>query len=129
MGLDSFKKFDHKFDIKLDAIHESLNGVTLWKFGTEQHYSVLQKILGSTMLVAESDIGHNVNIRHIVVNSSSQWFIGCYATSVTSNLHVGQNAVKFFNGGSEDYNRITVRDRLSYIPLSSFKFLVKAVLR
>lgn len=75
------------------------------------------------MLVAEFDGGCDVNICPNVVEGSSQCVIRRNNTSKNNILHVGRNSIQVFDDGSEDYISITIRDRLSYIPLSCFQFI------
>lgn len=54
-----------------------------------------EKILGYTVLVSECDRGGDVNIRHIVVERSSQWVIRRNVIPKTNILQIDRNVAQF----------------------------------
>lgn len=61
------------------------------------------------------------NIRHFVIEGSSQWVIGRNVTSVSNIIHIGNNAIEIIDEHGIEYISMINRNRLSYIPISSFK--------
>lgn len=126
LGIVELKLFEELYrdtNTEMDPIPASLEGVNHWQFGVGEHASESRRILGSVVLTAKSDSGRHVRIRHLVVEGSSQWVIGRNVTSKANLLHVGKNAIEISSYGENDYISMVVRDRLSFIPMSSFNLL------
>ena len=61
---------------ELLPIPDSLDGRTIWQYGSGTHSSPQRRILGSVFLNIRSDDGDDISIRHLVLDGSSQWVIG-----------------------------------------------------
>lgn len=59
-------------DFVLDKLPESLDGRTLWQYGSGKHASETRRIMGSIALTAKSNCGWSVAIRHLVLDGSRQ---------------------------------------------------------
>lgn len=59
----------------LDQIPESVRSTPYWQYGSGQHASAKRKILVSVVLSTSSDQGNRIDIRHLVIEGSSQWVI------------------------------------------------------
>lgn len=104
----------------LDNIPNSLQGHTHWQYGQGAHASDARQILGSTVLSVKADSGTIINIRHVVVEGSSQCVIGRNVTSLTNLIHIEKNAIEFISKDGTEYISMVSKNRLSYIPITSF---------
>lgn len=94
-----------------------------WQFGIGEHASELRRILGSVVLTAKSKSGRLGRIRHLVVEGYSQQLIGRNVTFKANSTLSGKNAIEISNDGENDYISMVVRDRSSFIPMSSFNVM------
>ena len=113
-------QFGYEIDAQFDSIPDSLDGHTHWQYGIGQHSSAPRRILGSVLLSAQADSGRKVNIRHLVLDGSSQWVIGRNVTSNANLIHVGKNALQIVKDGITNHISMVNRKFLSYVPLSRF---------
>lgn len=64
------------WDGNLAPLPLSIQPTPFWQYGSGNHASAPRKIIASVTLSAVSDEGNPVEIRHLVIDGSSQWFIG-----------------------------------------------------
>ncbi len=107
-------------DIKMDPIPSCLEGYSHFQYGTGNHSSKARKIIGSVILTVKSDNSNYINIRHIVIEGSSQWVVGRNVTRRSNLNHIEQNAIAFIVGNSQDTITMIDHEFLSYIPISKF---------
>lgn len=105
---------------ELDPVPKTLNGYTQWQYGTGTHASAARDILGSVMISGHSDNGRCVEIRHLVLDGSSQWVIGKNVTKYANILHADQKVIEFMVGDVKDSFSMIEHEFLSYIPLVAF---------
>eukprot|EP00171_Calliarthron_tuberculosum_P022021 IDg22021t1 len=105
---------------KLDAIPESVADRPYWQYGTGSHSSELRKIIGSLVLNAISDQGDSVEVRHLVIDGSSQWVIGRNVTRFCDIIHVGENLIRFSNKSITGSISLIENDFHSYLPYKIF---------
>lgn len=111
----------------MDAIPDCLEGCTHWQYGVGLHSSDPRKILGSVLIPAYTDIGREIHMRHVVLDGSSQWFIGRNVTRKADLQHISRHAIRFVVRGKEEYITLIEHERLSYISLDSFRTIYKLV--
>lgn len=58
-----------------------------WQYAAGDHSSSFREILGSVMFTAMTDQWNPVDIRHLTISSSSQWFIGKNFTKHCDIIH------------------------------------------
>ena len=104
----------------INPIPSSLQGHTHWQYGTGRHSSAARRILGSIVLNALTDTGTTVNIRHLVLDGSSQWVIGRNVTSKANIRHLQNDAIQFPVGDSMDEISLIKVGFLCHMPLSTF---------
>lgn len=81
---------------------------------------LFDKIVGSTSLKAYTNSRLDVNIRHLVLDGSSQWVIGKNLTRQSDILHANKIALKFKAHENTEYFTLTKHNILSYMPISAF---------
>lgn len=113
--------FNTDADTELEDLPNTLRGKTHWQYGQGEHSSLSRKMLGSVILNLKTDSGTIVNIRHVVIEGSSQWVIGRNVTSIVNIIHIGRNAIEIHCDGKPDYISMINKGRLSYISLHSFE--------
>lgn len=69
-------------DVGLEPPPDTLNGHSHWQYGQGEHRSARRPILGSIVLPLKEDNRRIINIRHVVVQGSSQCIIGRNFTSL-----------------------------------------------
>jgi len=102
---------------KLDPLPSTIASRPYWQYGTGEHSSDARKILGSVMLQACDDYGDKINIRHLVIDGSSQWVIGRNVTKHCDIQHIGGQFLNFPNGSKIS---LIERDMHSYIKYENF---------
>lgn len=107
----------------------SLENRRFWQYGNGSHASLQRLIVGSVVLSLTADCGSTVQVRHLVLDGSSQWVIGRNVTHQSDIVHVDGNLLSI---PKPHNNRITVsmidHDLHSYIPFASFMRAAPSVL-
>ncbi len=80
--------------VALKPLPESLCGYSFWKYGTVNHATSSKCMLGSIFIVACLYDGSIINIRHVIIDSSSQWVVGRNVTSKCDIVHLNGNYLK-----------------------------------
>ena len=98
---------------KLDPLPQAIADRTHWKYGSGSHLSDSRRMLGSIMISAKLNDGTMINIRHIVIEGSSQWLIGKNATNKCDIIHSSGNYFKL-----TDHSKIPLKNGFmhSYVP-------------
>ena len=101
MGFDDFKTIQPyvlpSWSGKLDPIPPKIASRPFWQYGTGAHSSETRSIIGSVLLSVCSDQGAEVQIRHLIISGSSQWFIGRNITSHCDIVHTDGNILRLPN--------------------------------
>lgn len=114
----------------LDPIPDSVADRPYWQYGSGEHRSAAKRILGSVLMEARTDQGTNVQIRHLVIDGSSQWVVGRNVTSHCDILHANQNKLILppdANGNSQGSITLVDRDMHTYIPHQVFTFRTSGI--
>lgn len=89
-----------------------------WKYGIGSHASKSRRIIGSVLISARSDQGDEINIRHLVIEGSSQWVTGRNVTQKCNIVRIGKNELELpDNSGTISLNN---HDLNCYIPYEIF---------
>ena len=108
---------------QLDPIPASIADRPYWQYGVGSHASAPRRILGSVLLSVESDNGHTVAIRHLVISGTSQWVIGRNVTRSCDINHIGGNKLVLpdhDDSAQHDSLSMVDSDFHSYIPYERF---------
>lgn len=107
------------WDKVYEPIPASVASCPLWQYGSGTHSSKARKIVGSVVLCATSDQGSPVEIRHLVIEGSSQWIIGRNVTRHCDIEHIRSNSLLL---PGSDSHTISIEDRgfHSYLPYDIF---------
>ena len=82
-------------DGKLDTIPKGVADRPFWQYGKGAHSSPKKCIFGSVLLSICSEEGTVINIRHLVIEGSSQWLIGRNVTTKGDILHASGDILRF----------------------------------
>lgn len=75
------------------------------------------------MLIAVSDSGTLVNVRHLFIEGTSQWVIGRNVTCICSIIHIGHNVLQLPedpNDADPDFISLVDHGLHSYVPYHAF---------
>ena len=102
---------------KLDPLPAAIADSTHWQYGSGAHSSESRRMLGSIIISAKLNDGTDINIRHIVIEGSSQWVIGRNVTTKCDIIHTNGDYLKL-----SDQVRIPLQnvDMHSYVPSHIF---------
>ncbi len=75
------------------------------------------------LLSGKSDQGTLVNIRHLVIEGSSQWVIGPNVTKMCDILHIGKNVLQLpaYENSAQATITLVDHDMHSYVPVQVLK--------
>ncbi len=85
------------WNVLLKPFPESLCGYSFWKYCTLNHATSSKCMLGSIFIVGCLCDGSIINIRHIIIDSSSQWVVRRNVTSECDIVHLNGNYLKLPN--------------------------------
>ena len=110
-------------DGSVQPILSHIRGTPYWKYGSGSHASSRRRILGSVLTSAKSDQGVLLQIRHLVIEGSSQWVIGRNVTRFCNIHHVDRNCLMFRSSVSNEPLSMTLYDigDHCYLPFSTFE--------
>eukprot|EP00171_Calliarthron_tuberculosum_P001315 IDg1315t1 len=116
---------------KFDSIPTEIAESPFWQYGTGNHASESRRILGSVVMRATLSNSTTVDIRHLIIEGSSQWLIGRNVTKHCDIVHIGGNylrlpentAIKLKNHGYHSYvpYELFMPHETQLTPLSSTK--------
>lgn len=89
------------------------------QYGSGEHASAARKMLGSVVLSATTNQGTIVNIRHLVIEGSSQWVVGRNVSRHCNIDHIYRNAL-ILPASLESYISLVDHGFHSYIPFEAF---------
>ena len=81
----------------LEALPESLSSYSFWQYSTDNHASSARRMLGSIFIYASLSDGSITNIRHVVIEGSSQWVVGRNVNFKCEIVHSNGNYLKLPN--------------------------------
>ena len=108
---------------ELDPIPDAVADRPYWQYGIGDHSSQSKKIIGSVMFKARTHQGGFVQIRHLVIEGSSQWVVGRNVTNYCNILHIDENTLILppdASGNSKGSITLVDHDMHTYIPHSVF---------
>lgn len=76
---------------ELDPLPNSVVDTPFWQYGSGSHASPKRAILGSILIPAYTTNGNVLQIRHLVIDGSSQWVIRRNVTRKSNIIHRGGN--------------------------------------
>ena len=82
------------WDGSLDCIPESIADRPFWQYGVGAHASASRKILGSVMIDVNIPDGYTIQLRHLVLDGSSNWVIGRNITKHSNIIHMHKNILQ-----------------------------------
>ena len=92
MGTDEFELLAPillpNWNGEYEPLPESVSNRPYWQYGSGNHASESRRIIGSVMLFARTDLGNCVDIRHLIIEGSSQWLIGKNVTKHCNIEHI-----------------------------------------
>lgn len=113
LGLANIKSYDA---VTISVVHYEY-----WKYGYGNHASDKWRIIGSVIIVCRSDLNRPGEIRHLVLEGSSQWLLGRNVTRACNNLHTNDNRFQFpSSNGIMDYLSLYDSEKHSYVLLDRF---------
>ena len=83
------------------------------QYGTRSHASDSRKMFGPVMLTANLADGTTVNVRHVVIEGSSQWVIGRIVTSKCDIIHKNGNYLQLPNSVQIPVENVELHSYLS----------------
>jgi len=122
IGLDEFKLLQSivypSWNGKFDGLPSTVKNRPFWQYGVGSHSSKSRRIIGSVMLTAKTDEGNEIDIRHLVIEGSSQWIIGRNVTQLCNIVRIGKNMLELPNNSGS----ISLRnyDLHCYVPYEIF---------
>lgn len=95
---------------ELEPVPDEFTACPKWQYGTGEHSSAVRNMLGSVILSVRAPCGLTVDIRHFVLDGSSQWVVGDNVTShgITNLLGVSEVI-------------LPARDKLVHLPIHRVK--------
>ena len=102
---------------KLFPLPESISNKYHWQYGSGSHSSDSRPMLGSVIVTARLDDGTTVNIKHVVIEGSSQLINGRNLDSKCDIIHNDGNYLKTADGVRIPLENI---DLHSFLPFSLF---------
>ena len=103
-------------DGTLEPIPDSIADRPFWQYGKGQYASARKPILGSVILSITSEEGTVSNIRHLIIDGSSQWLIGRNVTTKANIMHADGDCLSFpSSDGSFDTLSLTTHEMHSYL--------------
>lgn len=90
-----------------DPLLESLANRTFWYYGTGENSRPIRPNIGSVFPSATTDSDHPLQIRHLVLQGSSQWATGRNVTSNSDIQYAEQIALRMRTGGGQ-YDLLTL---------------------
>ena len=104
----------------LEPIPAHISNRPFWQYGAGEHSSLAKPIIGSIMLQMLTDNNNVIEIRHLIIQGSSQWVIGRNLTSKTNIVHIDGDYILLPNG--DHLSMIQGKDSLhSFLPSSKFR--------
>lgn len=80
-----------KFEGTLILIPRSLNVFSHWQYGNGSHASSKRRIIGSVVILVNTDLYDIIEIRHFVLDGESQWVVCRNVTTKCDIQHKEQN--------------------------------------
>lgn len=126
LGMEEFLRLQSTimltWDGTLDELPDLIRSRPYWQYGNGQHASQKRRILGPAVLTTQSDQGIQINIRHLIIEGSSQWIIGRNVTQYADIIHVNGNYLRFSNTKSNEPVTLQLlnHDMHSYLPSDMF---------
>jgi len=101
IGLEEFKLLQSivypSWNGKFDGLPDTVKHRPFWQYGVGSHSSKSRRIIGSVMLTAITGRGNEIEIRHLVIEGSSQWIIGRNVTQLCNIVRIGKNMLELPN--------------------------------
>ena len=107
-----------KWNGKLDPVPDHLSSYKFWQYGSGEHASASRKIIGSVSLTAHTNNNHDVQIKHLIIEGSSQWVVGRNVTRRCNINHANGNTLQIPQ--INDYISLADNNFHSHIPLNTF---------
>ena len=82
---------------QLEPLPAAITDRIHWQYGSASHSTDSRRMLGSVMITARLNDGTEINIRHIVIDGSSQWLIGRNVTTNCAIIRTNGNYLKLPN--------------------------------
>ena len=105
-----------------DPLPDCIADRPFWQYGCGNHSSESRKIIGSIFISAKTDGEGVIQIRHLIIQGSSQWLIGRNVTKHCNIVHINGHYLQ--SPSSCDYSSNTIslleHDFHSYVPIEKF---------
>lgn len=121
MGLEKFKLMQPrvlpKWNGEFESLPQCIRERPYWQYGPGNHSSFFRKIVGSVVLEVLPDDNNIVQIRHVLIEDSSQWVVGRNATRYYRIMNLNSSTLQVDSrNGKSDCISLVDRDFHFFIP-------------